>query len=377
MPNVTNWHLVTGEYPPRPGGVSDYTQQLAYSLAAAGENVDVWTPSTSRVRQDGRVRVHGIRNFEVGGLRQLSAELSSTPGQKRLFIQYVAPSFGLRGLNVPFCFWLAERHREEVWVQFHEVAYDFAWGNAPRHNALAGVQWWMAQLVANRAQRVFVSVPGWRRQLGRHANRSEVLPIPSNMPDDVARADVASVRARLGSAPIVGHFGTYGRFVTNLLDPAMVSVLRKLPDARFLLLGRGGAEFAAGLTFSSPDVAGRVMAPGALDAASISTHLAACDVLMQPYPDGISGRRTSAMAGLALGRPLVTTSGHLTEREWSSSDAVVMSPVGRADDLAGATIRLLSTRSEREALGNRGRAWYRAHFSMTRTVERLLKLPTP
>lgn len=366
------WHLVSGEYPPEPGGVSDYTQQLARSLAAAGESVHVWTPSPFPVRQDGSITIHGVPGFGPRDLREFSAELASSPGPKRLFVQYVAPTFGLRGVNLAFCLWLAERTIEELWVQFHEVAHGFGLHQPVRYNALALVQRWMAQLVANRAQRVFVSVPGWRRQLGRHADRSEVLPIPSNLPEDIARLDIASVRARVGPAPLVGHFGTYGRFVTELLEPAMVILLRRVPDARFLLLGRGGPKFAEALALSFPDVASRIAAPGALEAASVSTHLAACDVLMQPYPDGISGRRTTAMAGLALGRPIVTTRGHLTEQEWRTSDAVVLLPVGRAAELAEAAIRLLSRQSEREALGDRGRVWYRDNFSMSRTLRLLL-----
>src|SRR5947209_3461982 len=39
------WHLVTGEYPPRPGGVGDYSALLAAGLAAAGGEVHVWTAS--------------------------------------------------------------------------------------------------------------------------------------------------------------------------------------------------------------------------------------------------------------------------------------------------------------------------------------------
>ena len=38
------WHVLTGEYPPVPGGVADYTQLVARGLAAAGDAVNVWTP---------------------------------------------------------------------------------------------------------------------------------------------------------------------------------------------------------------------------------------------------------------------------------------------------------------------------------------------
>ena len=254
------WHLVTGEYPPLPGGVSDYTQQLAHTLAEAGQEVHVWAPSTSTVRHEGEVTVHGIPGFSPNGLRQLSKRLGDLPGQKRLFVQYVAPAFGFRGVNLAFCAWLAGHADDEVWVQFHEVAHDFAWHQPLRQNGLALVQWWMAQLVAERAQRLFISVPGWRRQLGRYGPNAELLPIPSNIPLGTKPAAVEALRSELGPGSIVGHFGTYGVLVADLLEPVAISVLEAVPGARFLFIGRGGSEFARRLEAIYPHLAPRLLA---------------------------------------------------------------------------------------------------------------------
>jgi len=53
------WAIITGEYPPQAGGVSDYTRIVAEALVAAGDEVHVWTPAVSgaehrsdRSRQD-------------------------------------------------------------------------------------------------------------------------------------------------------------------------------------------------------------------------------------------------------------------------------------------------------------------------------------
>jgi len=37
-------HLITGEYPPQSGGVSDYSYLVATGLAKASEKVHVWAP---------------------------------------------------------------------------------------------------------------------------------------------------------------------------------------------------------------------------------------------------------------------------------------------------------------------------------------------
>ncbi len=274
-------------------------------------------------------------------------------------------------MNLPFALWLASWSSDEVWVQFHEVAYSFAWRQRPQRNVLAAAEWLMAQLIAGRADRVFVSIPAWRRQLGRHAQRAEVLSIPSNVPVDVKPEDVERVVARLGPGPLVGHFGTYGTWVAGLLRPVVRTILQSARDARLVLLGIGGLDFARNLVTTYPDLAARIIAPGALAAADVSCHLAACDVLVQPYPDGISGRRTSAMAGLALGKPIVTTTGHLTEDHWASSGAVVLVPVGEPHDLASAVLGLLAYPERREALGARARAWYEERLSISHSLDLL------
>jgi glycosyltransferase involved in cell wall biosynthesis len=371
QPSEYSWHLVTGEYPPQHGGVADYTQQLARALADAGERVHVWAPGSVALRMEHAVMVHGLPGFGPKGLMMLSSGLAAVRGRRRVLVQYVASAFGFHGMNLPFAFWVASQRFDEVWIQFHEVAYTFSWRQRPQRNLLAAIEWWMARLAAVDAHRVLISVPGWRKQLGRLGDLAELLPMPSNLPVEVKPEDVKHARERLAAERVIGHFGTYGQLVTELLEPIIVSVLHEVPDVRVVFLGRGGLEFGSSLASTYPELSGRLIATGALDGASTSSLLAACDVLIQPYPDGITGRRTSAMAGLALGMPIVTTDGHLTEDYWARSNAVVLAPVDRSADSSDALIRLLASPGERVALGRRAHTWYRAKFSMERTMELL------
>ena len=41
---MTRWAVLTGEYPPQPGGVADYTALVAGGLAAASDLVTVYAP---------------------------------------------------------------------------------------------------------------------------------------------------------------------------------------------------------------------------------------------------------------------------------------------------------------------------------------------
>jgi glycosyltransferase involved in cell wall biosynthesis len=94
-------------------------------------------------------------------------------------------------------------------------------------------------------------------------------------------------------------------------------------------------------------------------------------LLLQPYQDGVSSRRTSLMAGLALGRPIVTTFGVLTESVWQEEGLVVGVPPGDPRALADALATLADDADARQRLGERARAGYQAHFSLERTITTL------
>ena len=369
------WHVVTGEYPPQPGGVSDYTRRVAGGLACAGNRVDVWAPGGVGTPADGRaadrVAVHRLPDsFGRGSMAMMDEALAADRGPRRLLVQYVPQAFGWRGGNVPFCRWLAGQ--DDVWVMFHEVGLPLGRESSVRQNVLALVQRHMARLVASSAARVFVSVPAWRPGVAPHVRPGTPvvwLPVPSGIPVIEDAAASAAIRARVaGPAALVGHFGTYGAVVRPGLDAALAAIAAATP-ARVLLIGRGSADAAWELAARHPGLRNRLTAAGDLPADHVSRYLSACDVMVQPYPDGVSTRRTSAMAALAHGRPLVTTAGRLSEPLWAESGAVRLAPAGDAAGLGGLVAALLADPDRREALGSAGRALYRERFSLRHTVE--------
>jgi glycosyltransferase involved in cell wall biosynthesis len=64
-------------------------------------------------------------------------------------------------------------------------------------------------------------------------------------------------------------------------------------------------------------------------------------VLLQPYQDGVSGRRTTTISALEHGIPVATTCGELSEPFWAGSQAVETVPAGDPASLAAAVSRLL------------------------------------
>ena len=74
------------------------------------------------------------------------------------------------------------------------------------------------------------------------------------------------------------------------------------------------------------------------------------------------------MAGLALGIPVITTAGRLTEPLWAETGCVVLADVNDARTLATEALGLLSDDRQRRALGERGRDVYASHFDVSHTI---------
>jgi glycosyltransferase involved in cell wall biosynthesis len=371
---LTTWHLLAPEYPPDCGGVGDYTALVAAGLAGAGDRVHVWHPGASIEPIERTISPRSIIHrlpdrFGRNSRGVLAAALLAEPGI--VLVQYVPGAYGARGLNLPFCRWLARMRRSgsDVRVMFHEPFFYFGLSR-PWRNVFAVVQRAMAALLLRASTRVYYSTETWTRLLAPYGPQAgvEVLPIPATIPADVTGDAIGAARGRRRGAFVIGHFGTYGEHVGRQLDVVLPALLRRLPDARVLLVGGGGEPFARTLP---PDVRGRVDATGRLPGVEAAAALRACDVLVQPYPDGVTTRRTSVMAALTTSVPVITTAGPLTERVWAETSAVALAPAGDVPALVDMAAKLAGDPPARAALGARGRDLYDARFALDVTIARL------
>ena len=372
---MLTWHIITGEYPPVIGGVSDYCRLVAEGLAGAGDEVHVWCPPLPQAAAQNGVTVHpALGRIARHDLRAVDRLLDRFPSPRRLLVQWVPHGFGYRSMNVGFCLWLWQRARngDRVDIMVHEPYLAFG-GGGIRWAAAASVHRVMTAVLTRAARRVWIAIPDWERRWRPYTLGRDVpfawLPVPSSLPPP-APDDVRRVGERYGRAdgPIVGHLGSYGSAATRMLSASLPKILEQSPNSVALLLGQNSKRFYPQLAADHPQLAPRLHAAGALSATALAQHVRACDVLVQPYPDGISSRRTSAMAGLALGVPVVTTDGRLTESVWAESGCVALVNVDESHRLADETLRLLSDDRERRDLASRGRDVYARHFDLPHTI---------
>lgn len=380
---MKTWHIITCEYPPQVGGVSDYTGLLAHKLKDAGDDVHVWAPSIAEADDEyGVVPVHRwLGNFSKTDLLAAEQHMREVSrGPRTLLVQWVPHGFGHRAMNLGFCHWLEHlvKNGDRLELMVHEPYLEAGEGSW-KQRVVAQVQHRMIRTVLDATSRVYMSIPAWERYLRPYAQSTlemTWLPIPATVTPAASRPTSALVRKRLAMpAVILGHLGTYPERITSVLGPAIIAVLRNVPRSHALLLGKNSEHFADRLKTSAPELQNRITAAGVLANEQLSGYLAACDLMLQPFPDGLSSRRTSLMNALAHGLPVVSNSGHLTEELWEESEAVALGATGTGPDLAEVCTRLLLDREARKLLATAGAELYRTRFDWPNVIGVLRRSP--
>lgn len=371
---MSRWHLITGTYLPSHTGLAANSWQIASGLVRAGDLVEVWTPAGDEpASSENGVIVHRLPDhFGLRSLRQLGPVLR-TARNDRVLVQYTPHAYGRKAMNWPFCRRLARLNHPDLTVIFHEVVFPRIVGQPLRHRLLYRVTSAMAATMARAATRVMVTIPAWEpilRALVPGIGQIDCFPICSNIAPLDDPPAVAAIRARLGDGLVVGHFGTYDSLITALLFPPLARLLEQRA-CRLLLLGVGGERARNSLIDRWPVLADRVHASGDLSERELSLHLQACDLMFQPYPDGVSGRRSTLMAALNHGLPVVSTIGHLTEPWWIDSGALALAPVAEPARLAAMLERVAEDCAWRHHLAAAGRALYEDRFALRHGIAAL------
>ena len=380
---MNTWHIISGEYPPAAGGVSDYSRHVAAGLAAAGDEVHVWCPAANgTAAADVRgVHVHGIAgSWGAADRNRIDAAMDEMPGPKHLLVQWVPHAFAARSMNVGFCRWMRRRagSGDVLDVMVHEPGLGFGEGTL-RHNAAAAVHRLMLALLLSRARRVWIAIPAWAEvlrpwALGRRDLTFDWLPVPSNIPVQSLNGQVASRRAELldGSDGIIlGHFSTYPSSTREALRELLPPLLSAAPDLHVQLLGHGADRALTELKMALGIHRARVHVAPDLTATQLSRDLQSCDILVQPYADGVSSRRGTLMAALAHGVPVVTTTGALSEPFWKDSGSVVSLPGGDLPGLARTILELSRQPERRSQVASAAKATYDSRFSLERLIHAL------
>ena len=366
--------LVTGEFPPMEGGVGAFTEQLGRALAARGHDIHIITSRRARPADAPRTASALFEPVELGYARLHArvgrwrwsslatvAEVALRYDLELINLQYQAAAYNMRSAAINFLPWRLRGVLPTV-VTFHDLRVPYLFPKA------GGLREWAVRFLALRAVGCIATnaadcdvLHGWTAGLMRQ------IPIGSNIDAyEPHHVEIAEVRDGLGLGPddvLLGYFGFLND--TKGAD-TLIDALARLGERHHLVFigGQTGA--------SDPDnneaflhdlrrhidrlgLGGRVHWTGFLSPVRVSAHLAAADLMVMPYRDGVSLRRGTLMAVLAHGRPLLTTTPAMPTPELRHGDNLWLVPPNDAAALADAVAGLVANPALRGQLGRGAR----------------------
>lgn len=243
----------------------------------------------------------------------------------------------------------------EAWVDIDDVS-----------TAVVGA-WQRLQLrmILWAADLVLTSTEGLARELGRGARH---VPVGTTIPPVAMTKADARARLGLGDGLVVTLFGR--RNPARALDyaQAAVAAIAGAPGLGRVTVLNLGADAPPMLLGTEVDV----RAPGQLPAAELSHHLTASDLVLLPFTDGVSTRRTTLMASLAHGLPVLGLRGHNSDSVLlDHPGALVLTGAGDRAAYARAAVALAGDPRRRQLIGDAGRRLYDEAFDwpiIARTV---------
>lgn len=293
----------------------------------------------------------------LSGLSVAAASRPRATSGCTVVLQYSPFSWGRWGFAPQLVLEAVRLRGSRLVLLVHEPYLPFS---TPRSWPLAIWQRIQLRVLVALADEVVGTVEGWSSRLSRAAApRMRHLPVGSNLPDTRDSRPETRAAFELGDDDVV--IAAFSTPHPGWSKDHVTAALRRLATApgEFVVLNLGASSVpldgAGGL---------RVITPGRQPPEELAAFLAAADVLLCPFVDGVSTRRTTMMAGLQHEVAVIGTRGELTGPllEGKAGDAVVLTPAGDPAAFAEAVVALCTEQPVRRRTARRGRALFEEEF---------------
>jgi|SRR6516162_4241764 glycosyltransferase involved in cell wall biosynthesis len=181
------------------------------------------------------------------------------------------------------------------------------------------------------------------------------------------------------TTPTIGVFsitgGQQGANETEVILAAVRYASQTLGRLNLSVFGRHAELREARLRSGLQDLPVHLSIDGVVAPERVVQKLSACDVLLF-VRGGISSRRSSAIAGIGCGLPVIAYSGSETAPPITDAGVVLVAP-DQPHQLQTALVRVLSDADYRNDLAVRSRATFQAHFAWPSVAARFASLLKP
>lgn len=302
-----------------PGGMGDYTRELARSLTNLGARPWILTSSRAKIESIDLpfVVVPLIRRWDFSSLALIQRVISQK-SPEIVHLQYQAAAYGMHPAIHFLPRWLRRiAPRPKVLVTFHDLRIPYLF---PKARLLRP---WALKFLARSCDAVIAADPQDEKAIETWGIKKDVflIPIGSNLPPQPPPGYSPQEWRRSlgvkGGETLLAYFGFLnqskgGEELIHALD----ILTKKGKQTKLLMVGaaEGGSDPTdrahaqkVKKLIAATGLEGQVIWTGYEPSRKVSGHLLAADLCVLPYRDGASFRRGTLMAALAHGLAIITT----------------------------------------------------------------------
>ena len=310
--------FVTGEYPPMVGGVGRFTAELAAALQVQGAQIAILTDEqvTVSAESDAVQVLPGRRSWSWGILSEIPARARAV-GAEWVHVQYQTAAYRMHPAINALPYFLRRQGLRAAWT-YHDLRIPYLFPKAG-----ARLRNWVTRLPLRAADAVVVTNQSdWEAVQGQ-VQRGQLHRIPigndikSRRFSTEERIQRRAARGYGSGQLVLGYFGFLNASKGGLtLIETLAALAGEERDVHLLMIGeRVGASDETNFRYlqrveasiAEHGLENRVQWTGHQQDAEVAADFNAIDVMVMPYEDGMSMRRSTLTAALANGCAIVTT----------------------------------------------------------------------
>lgn len=333
--------IITGEYPPMPGGVGAFSRILAETMQAQGHDVHI----LSRDGTDSdTLPLSTIRKWGLGSITPIQEWV-----HKHQFdvinLQFQTAAYDMSA-TVHF---LPQLIHTPIVTTFHDLRFPYLFPKAGR------LREWIVMHLARKSAGVIATNHEDGNKLADLPHHT-VIPIGSNIIVDLpADYDRDAWRKRVGADSdtlLLGHFGFIKEVkgIDYLLE-ALAQLLDLEHSMRLVFIGGRSNTVDAGSDdpylahldrrIKQLGLEDNIHWTGYVEEAEVASYLNAVDLVTLPFLDGASYRRGSLMAAIQYGCAILTTHAEVNISTFEHEKNMWLVPTYSASQIEHAILHLL------------------------------------
>ena len=337
--------LITGEFPPMPGGVGDFTRSLAEEFRKQGHEIHILSRQGST---SGTLNISSIRGWGPSSLLAIRA-WARQRGLDIVNLQYQTAAYDMS----PFIHFAPSAIDLPLVTTFHDLRYPYLF---PKAGPLRD---WIVMRLARASAGVITTNQEDDLRLAQLPSR-RLIPIGSSIRHrSCSDRDAQRTRWRASvddnAVVVVGHFGfvNAGKGINNLIE-ALANLRAAGHNLRLLFIGEqrntvdtdDDAAYLAALKkrINRLGLADSITWTGYLSDPEVASCFHAVDFMALPFTDGASYRRSSLIAAIHCGCAILTTMPTVQVEAFEHGENLWLVPPLSGEAIERGILRLMSDR---------------------------------